>query len=1097
MKIFVSADVDALRNAGEWFSNPRLQPVLRDLEERLSRRESKWGECIVFVEVAAPHREASKSRQIDLLICYSDRAALCEIKQGLSQGSIHFNSQAAARQLGKQLDPARALLERSGLDPKCIFAFLWAPHVSRADLDDVVLDKGLLTLHHISISGASPDFKNLQLADQNYAYFPQSVIDRLSRSANIQRPEKEVSDVFLSAIRRAHRTFEIPLLEFTNFSRLHEYLSERSEDPILVFDPDYVPGIRSEALDKGMACLNKTRFVEVLGPAGIGKTSFIRELLKNHSENESYAVLPPVVLQRKADVLAILRVLAEQSGAYDPEQLGVVNQAGLLKLLARNDFVYWIRDYDAASEPAVRRLCKLLDEAAQSGKAYWVVESMVSDYSVTAPYQVSLAPFDNRTMSKILERHRRGASSSDIATVIDLAQGIPRLAIWHWSIEHSDEEGAPPSERLDQYQLFLRHLPLAQRPYVTAIAYILAEAPLGCTIKLVESWCRAIDPFPKGKLSAITCGVLEQARIHRLIAIETFGGVEHDDPINPQHSGWSAQALCERLLPGSLDEARMGSIHVIDPHFVEHFVRAIAPETLKQWRSKLGEVFLNETREDLSLTGVTFSLMVDDFRPFLRSGFRTSSAMLPRLKAWLTERDSKIGQSTTLDDAYFRRWLNWTIDHYWDVPRSTSASSIWELPPPETDSPLQQIAFDTARTRGEWYRKDGVFDWSAWASVADQLLEKGELDLWAEAVLRRAQALLRAPNDDPRLAWALMKSVMAAEEKLSSAGRGMMYFHLLSFLNKRKLVLKHLPDIIDETRELIPELANKMVEAGFATENVNSIANAIFFLVRAIESENRAVAPADVENYSALMRFVQRVSPARKVQALLTEGTIYRHCCSGSNIQWDDFCSHAEEALAIYDRAIDAARRAGMSTHVANGLSYSGLICLKALRYSSEPTFTVRLNEIFSGRWVRLENAFRDGRLVHELQRGGGLDRGILINLYKNLTIQLWLCAVLLDRGSVDALPATFRLAASELKSHSASLSSGNRIKEYQIFVVDLTRVLQATRNASKYKETVQICSNVFLEVLNDASALMPADPAKRARTELFKRARRLSELLS
>jgi hypothetical protein len=318
---------------------------------------------------------------------------------------------------------------------------------------------------------------------------------------------------------------------------------------------------------------------------------------------------------------------------------------------------------------------------------------------------------------------------------------------------------------------------------------------------------------------------------------------------------------------------------------------------------------------------------------------------------------------------------------------------------------------------------------------------------------------------------------------------------VLSFLNKRKLLSARIPELAGQTDKLFPELVNKMVEAGFAAENINSVANATFFLVRIVEFSNRALTSEDAENYSVLMRFVQRVSPARRVQALLTEGTVHRHYCSTDKIGWEEFCFHAEEALAIFDRTIDAAKRGGMPTHVANSLSYSGQIFQKAFRFSDQPNFREWLEEASAEPRKRLEAAFNQTHFVNSLQNNA-LNRGLLTNLYKTRAVYRWLSAVLFEQGSMDSLPGLFADAGSELKKHAATLYSGDRVKETQIFLNDLIRMLRATAGARSYWEAVQICSANFREIINNAREIAPKDPARLAKSDLGKRLRQFERAL-
>src|SRR5262249_40190304 len=147
--------------------------------------------------------------------------------------------------------------------------------------------------------------------------------------------------------------------------------------------------------------------------------------------------------------------------------------------------------------------------------------------------------------------------------------------------------------------------------------------------------------FAPDNIRRVARGLIEKAHAARLISLELFGSgtmSEEENAAILREAGSARGAssmLVERLLPSTVQDALAGWIRVLDPHFVDHYVSRIKPEEKEDWRQRLNNVLLDSVDHDLSLTGVSFSLLAGDPAPFARSSFRSSSSMIPSVTSWL------------------------------------------------------------------------------------------------------------------------------------------------------------------------------------------------------------------------------------------------------------------------------------------------------------------------------------------------------------------------------------------------------------------------------------------------------------------------------
>jgi hypothetical protein len=924
-------------------------------------------------------------------------------------------------------------------------------------------------------------------------YFPTAFMQALSALRPAHPRSGNVAGCLYQAFAQMREGVNQELMPFANFASTHEYLAASFPDPSLIPERGYVRGLRKAELKLATQFLTNLKMLEVVGPTRVGKTNFIRELLAEFEPVLVNAVepLPPIVVLKARSVADILRALGQQLGSFSPERLQNLGESELFDSLLGSKIVYWIRDFDIGSVPAIELFSARLRSLAAKGSAYWILEevSREADLAVGegAAGYVSLRPLENAAMAKVLEKQTPCANHPDISTVIEAAKGIPDTAILYWT---TGKYGRL-SERLDRYAHFQRSLPKNQRKYVAALAYVIDEAPLGCTTRLAEEWCKAVLGRAGGEdVSHAVREVLRQAHEQRLIEIEVFGSLSSSsgffDNEPDRTSSDVARALAERLQPAALNDARMAWIQVVDPHFIEEFKSRAGDEQLRKWHEELANVILMAVEDDLSLTGISFWLLSGDVLPFVRSSFRTSSSSPLKLAAWVERQSERAALNLDApDQSYLEHWLKWTMDHYWDDPRQTRSTE--KLSHPSYTSKLQIALYDVARARGQFYRDNGLCDFEAWEAAANEFRTSGRLELWAEATLRRAQALIIPPSSNYQECWRLMNLVLAEEEKLSDGGcRGLVYFHVLSFLNKKKDLLRYLPQLADNAPTLTQNYALKLAENGFRTENMHSVANSTFFYVRALMDRKNPPSEDEVNSYALLMRFVQRVSPARKVQSLQTEGSLHRHFCRFDRVPWEEFRDHAEEALSIYERTGEAAERARMKAQVANSLSYSGSILVMSMRYRTTEELHDWLIKMLPKVYRLTERALSGKDPIQKQDLAQDADEPVWLNLQKHYVIQSWLMTTLVDPSQLGSLQEKISAALDEYIAAAASLEFSRRRKCYQGILSELTRSMRSTSAVEAHAAAVTACGQAFRPLIAEAVALSPVTTRARERSKFF-----------
>lgn len=1068
--------------------------MLRDLEKRLHGAEAHWGECCVFLEVNTEATSGARTRQLDLVITFSNRVANCELKGFRNARAFLGQYDKNYEQIERQSKRIRAVVKSAGLDPDGVWSFWLATFLPHDDLLKVARRKDQDGFRHFTLSGyatKSPNFERIDPKPDGSrkgafidSYFPDAVLQALGTLQPKRLTELTYSDCLRAEFERACICRDSHLLEFDSFGATHEYLSRNIAAESLIQRPEYVPGLRNEQLAAGLSALTGTKLLVVSGPPNAGKTEFTVELLSEFIPvvRGEIIALEPVVIRNARSVHDVLAALAEQIDIHEVGSGISQTESRLFDRLSRCDVVFWIRDYDLASIEAISDVHDMLFRLARRGRAYWILESVEARHQTRegSDVRVWIGALDTNSIKKILDRRKPGDPRLQRQAVIEASEGLAGRAALYW------DRGRPQTvvERLDHHAFYYRSLSTEEQEVALAASFILAEAPLGCTEHLVERWCEAVlRPRDKDRQREIVRNVLRNAEAQCFVRFDAVGSKSASDQSAENGLYPSVTKLREQLIPQSVLDARIIKLRIIDPHFVESLASRLDQATVETWQARLRGYCAEQPLIAGSLTSVSLHLLAGDILPFIRSGFRSSSAYLPMLQGWLSRSSPRSRNFIPEEDrAYFSHWLSWTLDHYWDV---AATQSRWKMRLPQ-ESVAQQALFDAARARGDFYRFGDDCDWDAWAKASAEFRHRGEIDLWADSELRRAQALAISHGGGVKECWRVMSTVLEAERELSrSNGLEDLHYHILSFFNKVSVWRNELPNLLTTAQQVVPRFALGMIESGYVYENINSIANGMFFFTRSLELSAVSLTEDDIDKYSTIMRFVQRTSPSRRVQACLTEGSLHRHYWQTNKLTWDEFNEHADEAIALYHSAFIEASKALMPTNTANALTYAVEVLIRSLDYHKIKSHRDWFRAGLRDELARFEKAFFEGELSLKLKSAETITDQLRSGMQFSYAFLLWMNGVEFGDVQLNRLRGALSLAYSSFRKTITVSQSWRRPVIARNVLSNLHRALIYVSSFATGRESISLVADL-IERFAALAEQLTTRPEKK-RNELIK----------
>ena len=348
MKVFIAATtIRPSLEARNWGDHIGLD-VFLELETWAKRVEASWGECYVFIEVSLPSpRTPLRCRnQVDMLICFDRRLALCEVK---SHSAARFDVVSRAKEqieaqsewLGSLLREARYFLPKEALRK-----YLLLPRLGPAQVQAV---------HKLLIDQFSAPHIKAVGPDPGAGYF----VDSLSRGGwsetSLPPGGPGIQRFLFQAITAGGPAPKC----FDGFSQARAYLSTIRPTSRHLPDEWYIEGLRPEELNGGERILRDRGIVELVGSPGIGKSTVAMELC----ERLGLEVFK-VPFLTASSTAGICRVIHD---AFYGDSLSTLTEEQIVHALVREPMLFWLPGYASGSAAAVDQFLQLVQRHSRAG----------------------------------------------------------------------------------------------------------------------------------------------------------------------------------------------------------------------------------------------------------------------------------------------------------------------------------------------------------------------------------------------------------------------------------------------------------------------------------------------------------------------------------------------------------------------------------------------------------------------------------------------------------------------------------------------------------------------------------------------------------
>jgi hypothetical protein len=940
---------------------------LADLECTIRALERTHGPCEVDVETYVnPPRSLNVRRcQIDLLVCFRRIIAICEIKRHARVGGVD----GAADQLRDQQTLIRTLLGSSSKD-KGVYGYLFVPLLPQAGLETVI-DSRWVATNDIDVSGSSSALRGLRGRRGTNLYFAESLLRLQQRpglppNSNIDRLKKAISEACPSF----HR--------FSSFEELARFLSALPPGRQISRPRGHVPEVRQDECENALQMLERDGIVEIVGPPGIGKSSLVLDVqerwLEAHPEYQAVR-LSPWNCRSEAELRDTIVTTLDGQSALDAESA--------LRAALRQPRVLWAECCDARTAQIFRDLVRTLAaEGDASREARWILESHTSRFP---RHSLEIQPLSSGSMHRILaEVEVPQFTTRD--EIVEAARGNPRHALSLCEANGPALGQAPPSPTVGWVG---ERLSRAQKAALGAIVQLATRAPLGVPISAVAPWLRQVRPtlLPREAEEAVgsVVGMLRRLQLAH---------VESEPPLDAAAVGLDLLGA----LP-ELDDMLLS----VDPGLVE----VVKEDCDAQWSATEADNYLLEQLgADEAILHITLALHIADLGPFVRSTFRRTH--LSVVLQWV-ERSGveELVSRSPEQSAVFRclRVLERMASHE-RVPLAEVRECLAELPAGSSIARFAGVVLE------------GV------ALGLDPAVTAADLDAWAgrcaaepddalrcEMEVRWAAALARV--DRHADAWRVLTGCLARTQ-VGAGARSLALSYALSQLNRHKVQAVGLPTP-GERQPLIALLAHELFGIGARTGNHGICGDAVFFLVRTKELALSRIQPFNEQTAMELLgllpalEFVERVSPVRRTQAVLTQGSAHRHVARWEQVGLESFLPHATAALRLYLRVVQRSVPRGHVTFALNAASYALEVCLKLLRFpgGADDATVSRCSKQACAIAAQVLASTKNGHYTKQ-------DEKLRSQTIQSHALVLW-AATAHERGDIGALAAALELSLADV----------------------------------------------------------------------------------
>lgn len=361
---------NSLRMARDWFAAGPTDVVVRQVFDWAAEQEAEWGECVGFIEVDVPGHGRLKAENIDLILAFTDRVIVGEVK---SYADLHPAQAAlfsALAQCDKKYDLVRLhFAARRALPSDALRALLFFPNLATDEIANLTaLQLSRNSARHVLVAGGSRCADLPVLANGHPIYLPAVLQARLPQIVRDPRRVYTTLGTLRDLVGTTHS------LSFANAEQAIEYVKREADSHagIRVL-PGHVYGLRGETHSYALARLKAHGFLEVIGGSGMGKSAFVRELLSAMAaDTPSSLLIAAGELSSESSVWQVCRRLLSQ---FDRPSRDFEDDTVLLQRLLDIDGVVWIQAFSPSATEALRTILDHKRSSSHQTRCRFIVES--------------------------------------------------------------------------------------------------------------------------------------------------------------------------------------------------------------------------------------------------------------------------------------------------------------------------------------------------------------------------------------------------------------------------------------------------------------------------------------------------------------------------------------------------------------------------------------------------------------------------------------------------------------------------------------------------------------------------------------------------
>ncbi|MFA5897624.1 MAG: hypothetical protein WC829_00790 [Hyphomicrobium sp.] len=589
MKIVIGSD--SLLKARDWFGSPQHNSLFVDIVSWATAREPTWGQCAFFVEVDIPGNGRTKATNVDLILAFSSRVAVCEIKHYRSLSRAQDSLSDSLDQCRTNADLVKEHLSLAHILPEqAIRPFLFLPALNSKEITALV-DEQLLksSLRHIAIAGGGDCREEPVMKNGHPVFFPRALDGRLGQiRAADRRFYRNGAEVFLENLVNPRVHVFAALDQAIEYVRTQADTAHRLRLPI-----GHVSNLRPESMQRAQEALANFGVVEICAPFGVGKSAFIKELIYTVAQQSSTRIrLAAISIEGVTSITELTRRFVF---AFDLDSKPDTDEDKLTAQLFEVEGIAWITSYGSEATVAVRRL---IDSALATSdrRCKFIVESKIPLHpytreSGTRKFNIHFTELRAGAIGKIVEFNAAGNPDFPLAAMKGWKN--PRLALARWQSPSLEEESP---ELVHEFSWFNEIFQGIERDVATFLICLLDDVPIELELTLIEEI--AAETFPS-ELPATIRRALRRVKNHlddgQLVGLRSYisRDLEKDLGNLPKHTVLVVTGVHSTLA----EYVRQHSDHVLLAQFnkqitaaLEHRVgiRATADLILKLRRGDLG-----------------------------------------------------------------------------------------------------------------------------------------------------------------------------------------------------------------------------------------------------------------------------------------------------------------------------------------------------------------------------------------------------------------------------------------------------------------------------------------------------------------------------